>query len=276
MFQYAFGKSLSYLHNTEVKYDLSSFEQPHFNQPNLHRKYELDCFDIEVPLASHSEIKTLKKKNNLIQKLFNIRNSYVVEQVAEFYRYNPKYLQLKGPIYFDGYWQCLYYLRPIKHKLKTLLKFKNKPSQNTQNWIDAIKNKNAVGLHIRRTDYVQPRFNMLVSDSNFNYYKQAIAKIYENVSDPYFFIFSDELSWVKKKFNLDIPMEIVEGNHANLEELRMMTHCKHNIIANSTFSWWGAYLNNNPEKIVVAPKTWWNESDSNDIIPSEWITLAPC
>jgi hypothetical protein len=105
-----------------------------------------------------------------------------------------------------------------------------------------------------------------------DYYQKSINLINSRVKDPKYYVFSDDMDWVKK--NLIIKNAVyVEGNKGGVD-LQLMSLCKHNIIANSTFSWWGAWLNNNPEKIVISPKKWFNDMNmKNDIIPEDWIKI---
>ena len=135
-----------------------------------------------------------------------------------------------------------------------------------------------MSLHVRRTDYVQNALtNKIHGVCDQDYYASCVRYIGDQVSNPHFFIFSDEPQWAKDNLMFDFPMTVVDCNDAsrNYEDLRLMSTCKHNIIANSSFSWWGAWLNSNPNKIICAPKQWFTDSTRNtkDLIPSNWIRL---
>lgn len=134
---------------------------------------------------------------------------------------------------------------------------------------------NSVALHIRRGDYLGV-YNIqgLGSICDKAYYERAIEYIKQHVENPYFFIFSDDKEYIKENYNLP-NMTIVDFNKGNdsWQDMYLMSQCQHNIIANSTFSWWGAYLNPNPEKIVVAPTRWWAMLEKDDIIPPTWIRV---
>jgi hypothetical protein len=106
-----------------------------------------------------------------------------------------------------------------------------------------------------------------------DYYKKAIGEISKKISDPHFFVFSDDIEWCKENLKIEFPTEYIGNDTAgykNSRHLQLMSLCKHNIIANSSFSWWGAWLNNNPEKIVIAPKDWFINQDENDLVPRVW------
>jgi hypothetical protein len=129
-------------------------------------------------------------------------------------------------------------------------------------------------LHIRRGDYLT---NIVHNTNKEDYYKNAIKLIEEKVKNPVFYIFSDEIEWVKQNFDIKYPTVYVDFNDAltNFEDIKLMSSCKHNIIANSSFSWWSAWLNENSNKIVIAPKQWFTDVSRNtkDIIPKSWIKI---
>jgi hypothetical protein len=130
------------------------------------------------------------------------------------------------------------------------------PSKQNQNTLRQIIGTNSVSLHIRRGDYVSSAINQRIYGTcDLDYYERAIKIISTKVSDPIFYIFSDDIDWAKKHLQSEGQYIFVDWNNAetNYEDLRLMYHCKHNIIANSSFSWWGAWLNQNPHKLVIAP-----------------------
>jgi len=134
-------------------------------------------------------------------------------------------------------------------------------------------------LHIRRGDYVHaPLANQFHGLCSLDYYQKAVNYIYQKIPDCHFYIFSDDHSWVCENFKLDYPVTMVDHNDADkdYEDLRLMSLCKYNIIANSSFSWWGAWLNANPEKIVLCPERWFNDLslDIKDLMPDSWIRVS--
>jgi hypothetical protein len=180
----------------------------------------------------------------------------------------------KKNIYLDGFWQNYNYLDPVRDKVLKEFNFKLPSNFSENSFLKQIKNCNSVSIHIRRGDYLDPKFsNLNVINSN-EYYLKAINYIKEKVESPLFFIFTDDLDWARKEFVSD-DFVFVEGN-ANKDaylDMYLMGQCKHNIIANSTFSWWGAWLNTNPLKIVIAPNFWTVDTFSSQLCPPEWVFL---
>ena len=144
--------------------------------------------------------------------------------------------------------------------------------------LSLIRTVNSVSLHIRRGDYVSnPDTNSALGTCSLEYYRHCIEHIASNVENPHFFLFSDDINWVRDNLKIKYPTTVVDGNSAdtNYADLHLMSNCKHNIIANSSFSWWGAWLNNNPDKIIIAPKIWFANSPltPKEIIPENWLKL---
>ncbi|OAV72399.1 Glycosyl transferase family 11 [Bacteroidales bacterium Barb6] len=148
-------------------------------------------------------------------------------------------------------------------------------SHKTNNILPDIESSQSVSIHIRRGDYLQgDNINVFVNLCASSYYKNAIHYIEENINNPSFFVFSNDIDWVKN--NMDIPnATFVSWNKKedSWQDMFLMSMCKHNIIANSSFSWWGAWLNNNEDKIIIALSRFLTTCENNDLIPKEWITL---
>jgi len=282
MFQYAIGKTLSEKNKTELKLDLSFYNKQPKN--TTLREYSLGCFNVKKNIATDKEIKKLKKyewKNSRRHFLYNLifadRLIYIEEKWFDF---EENYLKIKNNAYLDGYWQSEKYfsaqggknIEKIIQKKFTLKKDLNNIAKGTS---EKIINSNSVSIHIRRGDYANnPDTKSYHGLCPIGYYEKAIKKITNKIKNPTFYIFSDDIEWVKKNLKTNFPMIFVEGNK-DYEDLILMSYCKHNIIANSSFSWWGAWLNKNPNKIVIAPKKWFvNETkNTNNLIPKPWIQL---
>lgn len=160
-----------------------------------------------------------------------------------------------------GYYQCDKYFRKYNDTIKKELLIIKEPSDANKMMMKEISSVNAVCVHIRRGDYVSNSKNASLVVCDESYYQRGISYIKDRVDNPVFYVFSDnneEIEWIKTNYNLgdNIDIRYVMLNNPDYEELRLMYHCKHFVIANSTFSWWGAYLSDNEEKIVVAPKIW--------------------
>ena len=179
-------------------------------------------------------------------------------------------LNLQPPVYLEGYWQSDKYFQDVSTQLRREISLK-------ANGIAPIEDANAVSLHVRRGDYISnPVTNQFHGASSVTYYQAAIDYITQHISQPHFYIFSDDMEWVKQ--HLPLPQSVTYVSNGQLhdyEELVLMSHCQHHIIANSSFSWWGAWLNPSDQKIVIAPKQWFNNSafDTTDLIPAAWIQL---
>lgn len=148
-------------------------------------------------------------------------------------------------------------------------------SEKTKEVYSRINNSNSVSIHIRRGDYLETYFYTgLGSVCNEDYYKRAIQHLDSCIKNITYFIFSDDKDYVTDHYNLS-NMVIVDFNKGSdsWQDMFLMSKCKHNIIANSTFSWWAAYLNTNQDKVVVAPSRWWGPFEKDDVVPPEWIRL---
>lgn len=167
--------------------------------------------------------------------------------------YDPKFFHLNRPknFYLDGLWQNCNYFVDYSDELLNKFRFKNKLNKKNKKLVNFINKSNSVSIHVRRGDFIDLNWNI-----NMDYYKKAINIIYKNIIDPIFYIFSDDEEFVKKYFK-DLENKIIVNNNKgkySYIDMQLMSLCKYNIIANSTFSTWGAILNKNKNKIVIAPK----------------------
>jgi hypothetical protein len=268
LFQYAAGRRLAEKHSTILKLDVTGFEKY-----KLHR-YCLHYFHVWEYVATQAEIDTIQF--NWFNRLQNRLNSSSGKE--KHLHFDPKILDAPNNILLFGYWASEKYFADITDILRRELVVKHQQDAQSQMFSDRMQSTESVSLHVRRGDYVQnPVTNKFHGTCNQDYYDCAVRYIAERVINPHFFIFSDEPEWVKENLKIDFPMTVVDCNDAsrNYEDLRLMSTCKHNIIANSSFSWWGAWLNPNPHKVVIAPKKWFNEAKINtkDLIPESWIKL---
>ena len=196
------------------------------------------------------------------------------------FKYYELFNQLPKETLLEGYFQSEKYFIQIKSLLLENFKWLSPASGIKLKLIESIQAVHSVSLHIRRGDFVENKvINSFHGLCDINYYERAISEINNSMKNPTFFIFSDDINWAKKKFGW-IPSVIFIDHNKGKEsfwDMRLMSYCKHNIIANSSFSWWGAWLNTNKLKIVIAPKIWFNDSIINlqteDLIPSEWLRI---
>ena len=277
LFQYAFGKNLAVQNNCDLKLDLSFFENQSI------RSYELSHFRVVESFASAEECMYLKKThdsrfNRYKRKFFGSKPNIIEERDLSF---DASYLRTESNTYLTGYWQSERYFNNIKTIIKNEFEIKTSPSKANHRFIQEINSTpGAVSVHIRRGDFNNDIVvNKIHGTCSLNYYDKAVQAIVSSVSEPIFFVFSDDTAWAKKNLNLNLPTHFVDINdeRSAYEDMRLMQNCKHHIIANSTFSWWGAWLGLNKDKIVIAPKKWFNDPtlnvQSESIIPPTWIRI---
>lgn len=183
----------------------------------------------------------------------------------------------KNKGYFEGYWQSYQYVNLVEEDLRKEFKFAYKNGDKLHKISNKILMENAVSIHIRRGDYLEKKAQQVFGDICTNdYYEKAIKYIKKNVSNPVFYFFSNDIKWVRENYEgLDaiyISKDMFDI-YEDWYDMFLMSCCKHNIIANSTFSWWGAWLNTNKNKIVIAPSKWINNCEIIDIYPKEWIKI---
>ena len=278
MFQYALGRALSIKNNDELKLDVSGFAQTPAGDTK--REYELKFFNIEEKFASEKEIRPLIIRNKFLVKVIRrlpflsfINKRHVIEHGINF---QPEILKLKGDLYLEGFWQRKNYISSIEKIIRQ--DFTLKPefaSRLKQDWLNKINNSNSISVHVRRGDYVTNKItNKLFGVCDLDYYYQGIKLIAAKLKNPAFFVFSDDLDWCQKNIKSSFPIHFVTGNKS-YEDLILISNCKHNILANSSFSWWSAWLNSNPDKIVIAPKQWFKKKilSASDLIPESWLTI---
>jgi hypothetical protein len=278
MFQYAFYRFLKEKYGN-VKVDITDF----FSY-NLHNGYVLeDFFNLKVEKANFYEILQLREENRkgvvckIKRKLFGKKSSHINEEGFEF-----SLLSKKRDLYLDGYWGSEKYFKDIKNIIHKEFTVRVDPDEQNQLMINKIAECESVSIHFRRGDYINDKnASKLFNNLTMDYYNSAVIKISKSIKNPFLFIFSDDPEWTQKNIKFSYPTIHVNinGTDRGYEDLRLMSLCKHNIIANSTFSWWGAWLNNNPDKIVIASKIWFKDPVKNaginfdELYPKGWIMI---
>lgn len=273
MFQYAIAKAIAKRNDDSFKLDIS------FYPKQTLRKYELSFFKIEENIATEKECIKLRNKEGFIYKIrkkfgFKIKrpDSYTFEENIT--TFDKKIWNKKGDIYLDGFWQNEEYFKDIRDEILQDFTLKNDISNEAKKYLEDIKNSQSVSIHIRRGDYVQnTHTNSVHGTCDLEYYKKAINYIEQNVEKPNFYIFSDDIAWCKENFDFLENKAFVDDTKSAFDDLELMKNCKHNIIANSTFSWWGAWLNTNDKKIVVAPSVWFITNSKLTLSLKNWIKI---
>ena len=277
LFQYAYGFSRAKNLGVPFKIDISFFEDYDWHE------YSLATFKISAEIASKVETEKTKSSDFTLghrfqRKLFG-KKSHVVKE--ENLKFNSIYLDVDKNSYLIGYWQTAKYFEEYWTSLSREFEFLNPPSEENLKLINILdKDHFSVSLHVRRGNYANiEAVNKTHGTLPLEYYEKAISYFGDLLENPTFYIFSDDIEWAR--LNLNIPYNTIyvdiNDEKSDYEDLRLMSLCKHNILANSTFSWWGAYLNKNPNKSVIAPKMWFKDEILNhqttDLIPKSWIQI---
>jgi len=287
MFQFAAAKKTALFHKVELKSDLAEY------QINNLRKYELGCFELSLPEASVKEIKKIIPSGksvswkSITNKLFFRSGSYkYIKQPHFLFQYYPEIETASSSTYLDGYWQSEKYFKDIDSQIRKDFTFKESLTGKNEILSKKILSENAVAIHVRRGDYaINDTTKEFHGQCSVQYYQKSIDYILQKVEKPIFYVFSDEPEWAENNLKtITGSVKIVDYNKHNksFDDMQLMSLCKHNIIANSSFSWWAAWLNTNPDKIIIAPKNWFNPEskwfkqykiNTADILPDNWIRI---
>ncbi|NEQ84394.1 MAG: alpha-1,2-fucosyltransferase [Moorea sp. SIO2I5] len=285
MFQYAFGRKIAYQTNKKLFIDIS------FYKNCINRKFELDNFCTIGSIAEDIDTYRLQLKGVFPRLLpsftYRLKNILKRRHVLfwEEKENCPDHIlhRWQKDIYLDGYWQGTSYFKSIEHLLRKEFQLAQPLTSESQEIKDKILSLPCpVSIHIRRGDYAKNANILSVHGlCSIDYYMNAIRLVQEHSSKTTFFLFSDDPGWVDKFIKPKIPNSInvsaLYANRPNYEDMLLMSYCKHHIIANSTFSWWGAWLSSpSVNKLTIAPKRWFatqNPIDISSLIPNHWVII---
>lgn len=276
MFQYALGRALALKNDTELKIDTSFFYVDF--KSITKRTYNLDVFNIKAEIAKESDIPfifRLPKSRIAIYLIFLFRKIIKSAGQEKSFNFDKSILSIGRNAYLDGYWQSPKYFEGFEDIIRKDFTLKKELLDNVIILKEQIEKNNSLCVHLRRGDYVGNANHEVV---NNDYYTKSIALISQNTDIEKIYVFSDDINWCKENIKFEFPTMYVGEEYAgtNAEgHLALMTTCKHFIICNSSFSWWAAWLSDNPDKIVVAPKQWFKDEgiNSDDLIPNGWIRI---
>jgi hypothetical protein len=276
LFQYAIGRALAIKNKDILQLDIQdlSHNQKYGQVP---RELDLTKFNIIAPIAETKVAKKLRDPYGLPSfVLRRLRMKFISYGETG---YNPQLLKQTGDVYLDGYFQSYKYFADIRQTLLTEITLKEGLGNSANDWHkQIIATPATVSIHIRRGDYVtneNTRKNF--GPCPLDYYTRTMEKIETIITNPTYVIFSDDITWVKENLPLPKNTHYVSGvGMTAVEDLVLMSTCTHNIIANSSFSWWGAWLNKNPKKIVIAPTPWLDNGliKEDNLLPPEWIRIS--
>lgn len=278
MFQYALGRSLSVKNSCRLKIDISGYRTYKTHD------YSLDVFALDGSTASKKECDSIMYKKcglielaarKILRKQKKKTENYVLEKS---FRFDPAILELNKDKYLEGYWQSEKYFASCMDIIRADFTLKSGMNDANAAVYKRIKETNSISLHIKRGDYISnPKTKAYHGVDLGEYYKDAVKFFKQNVRNPHFFVFSDEPQWVVENLSGEFKFTVVDCNtgKTGYEDMRLMSACSHNIIANSSFSWWAAWLNMNKDKIVIAPKKWFTDGSiyTTDLVPVSWIRI---
>ncbi|MBL4783981.1 MAG: alpha-1,2-fucosyltransferase [Cohaesibacteraceae bacterium] len=273
MFQYSLGRHLSLRHKLPLLLDTHLLETD-----NL-RSYALGNYKLNAQLATTKELKAiLPWPTRLPSKLAWLPRwpgsmAYIRETKFDF---DPSIFQRSGSMCLEGYWQSEKYFLEIEKQIRLDFELTQPISSNRQTVLEEIINTNSISVHVRRGDYVtNPVTNAFHGTCSPEWYANSMNRMGALTTIPTYFIFSDDPEWAEKELPKDrnIRYVVPQNDHRDYEDMHLMSKCKHNIIANSSFSWWGAWLNTNSKKRVFAPTRWFtnNSNNTRDLLPEDWI-----
>jgi hypothetical protein len=278
LFQYAAARAISERQHSEVMLELNTYNQKGLK---AHEFYALKYFKINAGIINNSDVELFYSNNifrKVQRKVMRLMGKGKIRQIYEKkqFIFDPKIFMYTGNIYLRGYWQSEKYFKNIEDIIRTELSLNDLLTPKTLEIAEEIRTKNnTVSLHIRRGDYITDAktYNVLGLCS-LDYYKKCVSSLAKELGGLNLYVFSDDLAWVKENLICDYPLYFVD--HGDIEyayeDMYLMSLCEHNIIANSSFSWWGAWLNKNKDKIVFAPQKWIVNAKTTDldIIPETW------
>jgi len=291
MFQYAAGLALAHSRNTVLKLDVSWFSEG--NAAVAHERYGLDCFVLNGQFATAQELDSCRglQRNVAEHRYARLLNKIGLRRYADLiplggswhvqkhFHFYPEFFDLPDRCVIDGTFQSEKFFAPVAKIIKKHFGFRYAPSSKVAALAQEIQSCEAVAIHFRRGDLVNnPKYQKSQAPLGTDYYKRAIDQIRSRIAKPTFYVFSDDIVYAKESDLCPdgaIFIDCIKDWHA-YDALRLMSLCKHFIIANSTFSWWGAWLSENPEKIVIHPNPWFAnmpQNDTRDLCPDSWISI---
>jgi hypothetical protein len=279
MFQYAAGRALALRHGTELMLDLSAFRRP--DQFGIMRPFELDKLAIRArdpsPLSPLSFL-LARRSVRAVRAL----SGWKIERELSF-NYNPRFPGFPDGTYLVGYWQSWRYFESPAARIHAELQPRSRLSALSLRLRDRMCGFPSLAVHVRRGDYLsRPQVTEFHGILGLDYYRQALRHVQDRVPDLRAFVFSDDLEWCREAFApLGLDMTLVDGNQGadSWQDIHLMAACRHAIIANSSFSWWGAWLGDHSgaaaDRIVIAPQRWFaaGHVPVDDRFPPGWTTL---
>jgi hypothetical protein len=279
MFQYAFGRRLADALSVPLRLDITPFRT--YDK----RRYELGGLRIEENFASDREIRLAlrgrfprvrSRAGRVFPSLADGPGRLVAERGFGF---DPALLDLHDGAYLEGYWQSERYFDTVGDRLRAEFVPRTPPRGRAAELAEQMRQEDSVSLHVRRGDYVsEPSVEMIHLVCDETYYTRCVEYLAPRLKDPHFYVFSDEPAWARDNLRIPFPTTIVAESCRTtaIDDMWLMARCRYHVIANSSFSWWGAWLDSRPAKVVLMPRRWFRDRApeySADIRPPEWVAL---
>jgi len=265
MFQYAAGRALAWRKRARLVLDLTWYKQS-FGPESTERRYELGCFQL---------CRSTKKISS--KAAVRLTSLFAKDYQEPHFHYDPVFSRLPAHTVIHGYFQTEKYFSDVREHLLREFGWIHEPQgENLKILKEIQKAPESISVHVRRGDYItNQNVAKIHGITPMVYYEAALAKMTKKMKSPRLYIFSDDPEWCRENLRWSYPVKIVSNQGPNFEDMRLMKECRHHIIANSSFSWWGAWLSKNPDKLVIAPKKWFScqEKNTKDLIPDSWHRL---
>lgn len=277
LFQYAAARALCMKHSASLELDLSLLA---LHGPTITpRTYALDGYPLSASVLSAAEsarhgLTANRMRNWLAVRSIGVRGFRYVREVG--FGFQPELLEPSGDVILDGFWQTPRYFDDVRPALLRELRY---PQRSGLDELQAqMRSTSSVSIHVRRGDYVSnPTAALKHGACTLDYYREACRFLAARVQDPHYFIFSDDPAWAAENIPALVERSTLISGTRPLnaqEELQLMSECRHHVLANSSYSWWGAWLSSDTDSVVVAPSRWMADgTDTHDLIPGSWHAL---
>ena len=282
LFQYAVGRALAVKHSTELVFDTAFLENRVPEKTKTYYNYDLGLFQLPARIATAADLplysKRFSTRNRFTRGLHLMHMharglKYVLQSKFEF---DPRILALPDNVYLDGYWQTEKYFAPVAAQIRSDLAFPSSLSPQARQMQDRMRATRSVCVHIRRGDYLEILNTVGVVGAD--YVQAGIKLLADRFPGLHFYVFSNDPKWCVENLSIAHPHTFITSQNAgnnDKEHFMLMSSAEHFVIANSTYSWWAAWLATNPGKVVIGPKRWATDPGKNtdDVLPAGWIRL---